>query len=585
MHLIPDSSEASRVAFTGLVAGLAALSCRIASAQSSSIRFSDVTSDSGIDFSITCGESPSSEILEVNGGGLGLIDFDNDGDLDLFIANGATLADPEHGPGCRLFENLGGFKFRDVTQQSTIDIHRWATGVAVGDYDGDGWDDIFVSCYGQDVLLRNSGVGASGGGRGSFLDMTAAAGIRDDRWSTSAAFGDLDNDGDLDLYVCNYLEFDINERPPRAKYKDVQVMAGPHGLKPQYDSLYENRGDGTFLDITASAGCLTPQPAFGLNVVIVDFDNDGLQDIYVANDSMPAFLFHNLGPASGHARFEEIGVISGIASNIDGGNQAVMGIAIADVDGNRLPDKFVTVFSSDTNTLHANIDGRFFEDQSKQYGLGIISRQFLGWSTAFYDFDHDGDEDLFMVNGHVYPQATIATMDSEYEQTPLLFEKPSGSKRFKRVMPETAGAWLAEKHRDRNAVYADFDADGDIDIVIGELNGPIRALRNDGPDPASGRWLVVELKDDRPGSKNRRALGSKVELISRASDGKDTRQTRWLFTGGGFQSSGAPYVHFGTPAGAQSASLNITWPDGSKQTVSEVQTGRRLMIEHERATP
>jgi hypothetical protein len=544
--------------------------------QAQPLLFTDVTPQAGVDMEIICGSLPSTEILEVNGGGLGFIDIENDGDFDLFVANGATLDDPESGPGCRLFENLGELKFRDVTSTSNIDVHRWATGVAVGDYDGDGLDDIFVACFGQDVLLRNAG-----GGR--FVDAAKSAGIIDDRWSTSAAFGDVDGDGDLDLYVCNYLEFDVNKRPPRAKYKGVEVMAGPHGLKPQHDSLYENRGDGTFIDITPSSGCLPSQAAFGLNVVIIDFDNDGKQDISVANDSMPGFLFHNIGPTDGHPRFEEIGVISGIASNMDGANQAAMGLAIADVDGNGFPDKFTTVFSSDTNSLHMNVDGRFFEDRSQQYGLAMISRPYLGWSTGFYDFDHDGDEDLFMVNGHVYPQATMASMDSEYQQTPLLFQRDG--KRFKRVMPEQAGHWLAENHRDRNAVFDDLDADGDVDIIIGELNGPIRVLRNDGTDPSASHWLIVELRDGRPGFKNHRGLGSKIELTARSAAGNDIKQTRWLFTGGGFQSSGAPQVHFALPAGSAATSLVVTWPDGSKQPIGEIKLGQRLIVKRAAAAP
>jgi hypothetical protein len=268
-------------------------------------------------------------------------------------------------------------------------------------------DDLFIACYGPDILLHNAG------GR-KFVDVTKDAGISDDRWGASAAFGDVDGDGDLDLYVCNYLEFDVKNRPPHAQYKGVEVMAGPHGLTPQHDFLYENLGNGTFKDVTEISGCQSPKPAFGLNLVILDFDNDGKQDIVVSNDSMPGFYFHNIGPVDGHPRFEEIGIISGIASNSDGINQAAMGIAIADVDGNGLPDKFTTVFSSDTNSLHMNINGKLFEDRSQQYGLAQISRPYLGWSCGFFDFDHDGDEDLFMVNGHVYPNATVESMDSEY---------------------------------------------------------------------------------------------------------------------------------------------------------------------------
>lgn len=550
------------------------------------LHFTDVSADSGLDAVMTCGRQPSREILEVNGGGLGLIDFDNDGDLDVFVAVGAALESPTAGPGSRLYENLGDLRFKDVTASAAINVRAWANGVAVGDFDGDRFDDIYIACYGPNILLRNNG-------NRTFSDVTdgaffSPAHLRPaspthPEWSTSAAFGDLDGDGDLDLYVCNYLEFDANNPPPRASYKGIEVMAGPHGLRPQHDVLYENLGDGTFRDVTAQAGCLPPAPAYGLNVLIVDMDGDHRQDIIVANDSMPDFYFRNLGPVDGQVRFEEIGVISGVASNIDGGNQASMGMAVADVDANGLPDKFVTVFSSDMNTLHLNIDGRLFEDRTQTYGLGLISRTFLGWSCGFYDFDHDGDEDLLMVNGHVYPQATREAMDSDYEQAPLLFERDG--RRFKRLTGETAGAWVDAAHRDRNAVFDDLDGDGDIDVIIGELNGPIRVLRNDTNAPPGAKsqepttngqqptanWLIVELRDQRGGSKNHRSLGSKIEL-----DAGGARQTRWLFTGGGFQSSGAPHAHFAWSAPAHELTLTVTWPDGFRQT-QPVDAGRKVV--------
>lgn len=577
------------------------------------LHFTDITASTGIDMTITCGKAPADEILEVNGGGLGLIDFDNDGDLDLFVANGATLADPQRGPGCRLYENLGHFKFRDVTAAAGIDVTRWANGVAIGDYDGDGFDDIFICCYGPNILLRNHG-------DRTFSDVTAAAfgsqltprASGAPLWATSAAFGDIDNDGDLDLYVCNYLEFDHRNPPPRASYKNIQVMGGPHGLVPQHDLLFENLGDGTFRDITQAANCLGPRPSFGLNVVIADFDDDGWQDIVVANDSMPDFLFWNRSAGSSSPRFEEIGVLSGIASNADGANQASMGYALADVDGNGLPDKFTTVFSSDVNSLHLNITANagtpnavpLFEDRAQQYGLAMVSRTLLGWSAGFFDFDLDGEEDLFFVNGHVYPQATMQTMDSEYLQPPMLFERTGP--RFTRAKPQTAGDWLQTPRRDRNAVFADFDHDGDIDIIIGELNGPIRALRNDAlaaKDDAQKsevreqksevrerksdvagqkseddgqpqrRWLIVELRDERASTKNRRALGSKITLLQ-------PRQTRWLHTGGGFQSSAAPCAHFGLGIGQadEALSLEIRWPDSFIQRLDDVRPNQRLII-------
>ncbi|MCH7798270.1 MAG: VCBS repeat-containing protein, partial [Planctomycetes bacterium] len=385
-------------------------------ADRSPIRFLDVTGTSGIDLVLTCGGTPSREILEVNGGGVAMLDYDNDGDLDLFFANGASMQDPEHGPGSRMYANGGDGSFTDVTVELGIDLTRWAMGVAVGDYDNDGCDDLYVTCYGRNVLLRNL---CRGNGR--FVDVTEQAGVGDDRWSTSAAFADLDGDGDLDLYVVNYLAFTVEAPPDRGgkTFKGVPVMAGPAGLTPQGDVLYENRGDGTFADVTARAGCTPRTPGYGLGVVVLDVDLDGTQDIFVGNDSTGNFLFRRAGGGP----FREDGILSGVASNYDGNTQATMGIAVGDVDGNGHPDLFTTNFSSDTNTLHLNLGGGLFDDRTSQFGLAAVSRPFLSWGTGFYDFDLDGDEDLFIASGHVYPEADTHELDSDYRQPPQLFER------------------------------------------------------------------------------------------------------------------------------------------------------------------
>ncbi len=510
----------------------------------------------GLDIAMTCGATPSTGILEVNGGGLGLLDYDGDGDLDVFVANGATMDDPENGPGSRLYENQGGLHFRDVTTEVGISLRRWAMGVAVGDYDGDGRDDIYVTCYGPNVLLRNEG--------GRFADVTEAAGVGDPRWATSSAFSDLDGDGDLDLYVVNYLRFDVAEPPRPSRFKGVQVMGGPYGLAAQNDVLYENLGDGTFRDVTSAAGCLPAQAGYGLGLVILDFDHDGRQDIFVGNDSMANLLFRNLGGM----RFEEAGGVSGLAANADGGEQATMGIAIADVDGNGFADVFTANFSSDTNTLQLNLDGRFFDDRSMQYGMGMISRPFLGWSCGFHDFDLDGDEDLLIVNGHVYPQATMESMDSPYPQVPLLFERVGP--RFARVTDPGAGDFLAEPRHGRAAAFGDLDGDGDVDGVTGDLNGPIRVLRNDCP---GGTWLIVELRDRAaPPGAGGGGLGARVEVVCQG-----LRQRRWLL-GGGYQSASAVQAGFGLPAGAAVATVRIIWPDGREQRLSDVSVNQRLVV-------
>jgi hypothetical protein len=529
-----------------------------AAPESGAIHFVDATARSGIDMVMTCGRSPSTQLLEVKGGGLGLIDCDNDGDLDLFVPNGAYLDAPRKGPGARLFSNQGHMHFQDVTASSGIDFHGWGMGVAVGDADGNGADDLYVAAYGPDVLLAGDGVG-------HFRDVTAGAGLGDPRWGTAAAFGDLDNDGDLDLYVTNYVEFDAAHPPAPRVFRGIPVFGGPAGLNGVPDSLYENLGDGRFREISESSGITQAKPSYGLGVVILDFDQDGRQDLFVGNDSMPDFLWIN----QGGLHFTDQALAMGLALNGDGAAQATMGIAIADVNADGRPDVFTTNFANDTNTLRVSMKGeRAYDDRTRQYNLGMVSRPFLGWATMFYDFDHDGDEDLVVFNGHVYPAATPETMDSTYRQTPLLFER--AGPRFERVLPERAGEWLAQQHVDRSAAFGDLDFDGDIDIVVGELNGPVRVLENDG---ARGHYLIVELADHRPGIGNRHGFGSKIVLRSGGGE-----QLRFLFSGGSFQAACAPYAHFGLPAAGE-GELEITWSDGTVQKLEHVAVDRRLVVE------
>jgi len=520
------------------------------------LRFSDVTGVSGIDFRMTSGRSPSREIVEVNGGGVAMIDYDNDGDIDLFFANGATMDDPERGPGSRLYSNNGDGTFRDVTKQAGIKLQRWAMGVAVGDYDADGYDDLYVTCFGPNLLLRN--VAGDAGRR--FVDVTAGALVGDPLWGTSAAFSDLDNDGDLDLYVVNYIDFDLDHPPQRRHFKGVPVFGGPMGMGASDDVLYENRGDGTFREITASSGCKVEHAGFGLGTVILDFDGDHRQDIFVGNDSVANLLFLN----QGELKFEEQGAVSGVASNVDGRTQATMGIAVGDVDGDGRPDLFSTNFSSDTNTLHVNLGDGLFEDRTSQYGLAAVSRPFLSWGTGLFDFDLDGDEDLFIGSGHIYPQAAKQEMDTRYEQPLLLFERTG--RRFTRN--ESAGEIFSRRYGGRSIAFGDIDADGDPDVVMTTQHDTVRVFRNDAP---AGAVVVVRL-EDRGG--NRHGLGSRVELIA-----GDKRQYRWIH-GGSYQSVNAPVAYFGLSGGKapKHVGIRVTWPDGESSEHKKVPLNRRVTI-------
>jgi hypothetical protein len=545
-------ATAAAPALAGLLAALPAWPAAVPA-----LHFSDVTARSGVALVLTSGRSPSTQILEVKGGGLGLIDYDADGDLDLFVPNGAYLDATARGPGARLYENDGRMRFTDVTARAGIDFHGWGMGVAVGDVDGNGFDDLYVAAYGPDALLLNDG-----GKR--FSDGTARAGLGDPRWSTAAAFGDVDGDGDLDLYVANYVEFDPGQPPPARTFFGVPVFGGPSGMKGVPDVLYENVGGGRFRDISAASGIAAAPPSYGLGVAILDFDGDGKQDIFVGNDSMPSFLWIN----QGGQRFAEKGLAAGLALNGDGEPQATMGIAVGDVNGDGRPDVFTTNFANDTNTLRVSVGPGAWEDRTRQYNLGAVSRPFLGWATTFCDFDHDGDEDLVVFNGHVYPSATPQTMDATFRQTPLLFERVGA--RFERVDAARAGAWLAEAHLDRSTAFGDLDGDGDMDMVVGELNGPVRLLENDG---AAGHHLIVELADRRPGRGNRHGLGSQVVLRQGA-----VIQTRWVFSGGSFQAASAAYAHFGLPAG-DPVRLEVTWSDGVRQVVEDVRVDRRVVVD------
>jgi hypothetical protein len=506
-------------------------------------------------------------MLELIGSGVGLIDYDRDGDLDVYVVvgrrPGAEAGDGAEPQSDRLLRNRGDGTFEDMTDAAGVRESAWGFGVAVGDYDCDGFDDLFVANWGPDKLLRNRG-------DGSFEDATAKAGVADDGWSTSAAFGDPDGDGDLDLYVCRYFRHDA-ERPPNdgkpCPYLDLLVPCGPQWLPPERDLFWRNehfrggeRGEDRFTEISAQVGMQDVRPSYGLGVTFCDADADGRLDLYVGNDSLANFLFRNRGDET----FEECGAISGLSASINGREQASMGIDVADYDGDGLEDFVVTNFSADYNTIYRNEGDGFFDDVTQLVGLADVAWWTLGWGARFFDADCDGDLDLFVANGHVYP--TVDGRSSmTYAQPNHLYLQERG--RFELVSGR-AGPGLSRVRPSRGAAFGDLDGDGWIDVVVSEHNAALSILRAR-PQPPVHR-LLVELE---PGP-DRRAVDHSVV---RASAGGRTMLRR-MNRGGSFCSSNDPRVHFGLGAAEKVDELDIAWPGGERLVLRDVPADRLVRV-------
>jgi enediyne biosynthesis protein E4 len=506
----------------------------------------DVTAKAGITFSHT--SSPDKRyIVESMGGGVVIVDYDRDGWPDIYFTNAPTVDMALQGKTSlgALYHNNHDGTFTDVTQKSGLTKPCLAMGGAVGDYDNDGWPDLYITCLGGDILYHNNG-------DGTFTDVTAKAGVADGRWSTGAAFGDYDGDGYADLMVANYVDFHLDDLPqfgstPYCKYRGVDVQCGPRGLKGAGDALFHNNGDGTFTDVSKQAGVSDPNGYYGLGVVWADVNGTGRPDIFIANDSTPKFLYRNLG----NGKFEEIGYESGTALSNNGSEQASMGIAVGDYNHTGRPSFYVTNFEGENDDLYRNDGDWNFSEVSFPSGLALASLPWVKWGTAFVDLDNDGWLDLITASGHVYPQMDTVPSDPGYRQPKLLsLNQADGT--FCDASDQ-AGPALQQKRVSRGLAVADLFNDGNMDVVVNDLDGSPMVLRNDG---IPGRhWVSFELAGTRS---NRLALNARVKVIAAGMT-----QTDEVHSGGSYLSQNDLRLHFGLGSATKIDSVEIRWPSGA----------------------
>ena len=525
--------------------------------------FTNIAREAGVSaITVFGGEHSNRYLLETTGCGVALFDYDNDGRLDIFLVNGTTLEGFPNGqaPTSHLYRNRGDGTFEDTTTKAGLGVSGWGQGAAAADYDNDGDTDLFVSFYGQNRLFRNRG-------DGTFADVTARAGLTTaaTRWGTGAAFLDYDRDGRLDLFVANYIDLDLAKAPTPdsglCRYKGIPVACGPPGLPGGTNVLYRNNGDGTFADVSDRAGIRKGTGTYSLGVSTFDFDDDGWTDVYVANDSNPSALYRN----NRDGTFIDIGVRAGCAYSQDGKPQAGMGVGIGDYDRNGAFDIVKTNFAGDTTTLYANLGDGFCEDRTFASGIGLNTR-WLGWGAGFADFDNDGWLDIFLVNGHVYPEVSQLKTEAAYKQRKVVYRN-LGTGRFVDVT-ERLGPPASTPMAGRGAAFGDLDDDGDVDVVVNNVHDRPDVFRTE--TRTGHRWLAVQLVGT---TSNRSAIGARVRLTA-----GDLTLVDEVRGGGSYLSQNDLRVHFGLGDHAGSVQVEVRWPNGNEEQWSGVATNRIVVL-------
>src|SRR6266542_185291 len=520
--------------------------------------FEDITNSSGLDkFHHRSGSPEKATLLETVGSGVALLDYDHDGWLDIYLLNASAfsaLNGKEPAPRAMLFRNNHDGTFTDVTDKAGVANERWGMGVAVADYDNDGWPDIYVSNFGKNRLYHNNH-------DGTFTDVAEKAGIALGGWSAGPTWGDYDHDGRLDLFVPGYVKFDP-DHPPIAgqagipasscQFRGVSSMCGPLGLPGEGDHLFHNNGDGTFTDVSKNAGVSDPRGYYGLASVFVDLDDDGWLDLVVANDSVPRYLYRNLH----NGTFEDVSYVSGFALTDTGLAQASMGIAVGDYNRDGRVDLYVTVFSDDFNTLYRNDGNVSLSEVSFQAGVGSATIPFLGWGTGFIDFDNDSLLDIFIANGHVYPWVDKRDWGTTWAQRPLLFRNVDGTK-FVEV-PAATGSGLADVIPARGAAFGDLFNDGRVDVVLNNIDSTPALLRN--VAKSNSHWISLKLIGG--AGSPRDAIGAKAFVTVNG-----VRQRADVIIGASYGSSSDPQAHFGLGTATKIEKVEIEWPSGKKETI------------------